>query len=119
MLKYKSKMTSGDEKRCSTMGWEKRGNGLYYYRKKRVGQRVKSEYMGTDSLADLYFAMDNKDRYERHITQTEWSEQRLEADNLEADTEHLDEVIGGLVRAVLLTSGYHLHKGQWRKARHA
>jgi len=29
------------------MGWEKRGNRLVYYRKKRVGRRVVSVYCGS------------------------------------------------------------------------
>jgi hypothetical protein len=29
------------------MGWEKRGNRLVYYRKKRVGRRVLSIYCGS------------------------------------------------------------------------
>ena len=37
------------------MGWEKRGNGLYYYRKKRMGQRVVSEYMGTGLFGSIVF----------------------------------------------------------------
>ena len=100
------------------MGWEKRGNGLYYYRKKRVGQRVMSEYMGTGSLADLYSDMDTLARIERGLTRIEWTKQRMEARNLEAELEHLNEIVSSLVCATLLVSGYHSHKGQWRKTRH-
>ena len=100
------------------MGWEKRGNKKFYYRKKRMGQRVVSEYMGTGSLADLYLAMDAEERIERCLTRTVWAEQRLEANNLEADIEHLNEIVSNLVSTTLLVSGYRSHKGQWRKARH-
>ena len=100
------------------MGWEQRGKGRYYYRKKRVGQRVMSEFMGTGSLADLYSDLDTVARIERCLTRTEWAKQRMEASNLEAELKHLNEIISNLVRATLLVSGYHSHKGQWRKARH-
>jgi len=100
------------------MGWEQRGKGRYYYRKKRIGLRVVSKYMGKGSLAELFLAMDTKDRIERCLTRAEWAKERMEANNLEADIEHLNEIVCGLVRATLLVSGYHSHKGQWRKARH-
>ena len=100
------------------MAWEHRGNQKYYYRKKRVGQHVVSEYMGTGSLAELFLAMDTEDRIERCLTRTEWAKQRMETNSLEADIEYLNEIVCGLVQATLLVSGYRSHKGQWRKARH-
>ena len=35
------------------MGWERRGNKVYYYEKKRQGKRVVSVYLGRDDLAEL------------------------------------------------------------------
>jgi hypothetical protein len=32
------------------MGWETRDNRAYYYRKRRTGNTVQSEYVGTVSL---------------------------------------------------------------------
>ena len=109
---------TGYPARIKSMAWEHRGNQKYYYRKKRVGQHVVSEYMGTGSLAELFLAMDTEDRIERCLTRAEWAKERMEANNLEADIEHLNEIVCGLVRAALLVSGYRSHKGQWRKARH-
>jgi len=38
---------SGDSERCSTtMGWEERRGRKYFYRKRRNGGRVVSEYLG-------------------------------------------------------------------------
>ncbi len=37
------------------MGWEKRGNKQYYYRKRREGDRVVSEYLTADE-AQAYLA---------------------------------------------------------------
>ena len=100
------------------MGWEHRGNSNYYYRKKRIGQRVISEYMGTGSLADLYSDMDTQFVLNGVSLESSRLSSGMEARNLEAELEHLDEIIYGLVWATLLVSGYRSHKGQWRKARH-
>ncbi|MFY9226864.1 MAG: hypothetical protein WAQ98_29580 [Blastocatellia bacterium] len=35
------------------MGWERRGNKVYYYEKKRQGKKVVSVYLGRDDLAEL------------------------------------------------------------------
>lgn len=44
------------------MGWEKRGNGKYYYRKKRIGNRVFSTYMGKGEKAEKAYLEDMKKR---------------------------------------------------------
>ena len=35
------------------MGWERRGNHEYYYRKEREGSRVKSTYVGRGEMAHM------------------------------------------------------------------
>ena len=35
------------------MGWERRGNQEYYYRKERDGSRVKSTYLGRGEMAHM------------------------------------------------------------------
>jgi hypothetical protein len=100
------------------MGWESRGNRLYYYRKRREGQRVVSEYLGTGMTASLIAELDNEDYLERAYNATEWKKQRNEQKGLERNLDNVQESINSVVRAVMLTSGYHAHKGQWRKIRH-
>ena len=99
------------------MGWEIRNRNYYYYRKRRDGPTVVSEYFGTGSIAEL---IAQEDAYERAYERMKREEEKclIEGD-LEIDRE-LDK-IGDLVRAltysVLLGRGYHTHKGQWRKKR--
>ena len=99
------------------MGWEYRGNRLYYYRKKRNGRRVVSEYMGAGLSGHLMAVFDDEDRSERLYNKSQWKKQRSELRKLESDIDQLQKSINGFVRAVFLTSGYHAHKGQWRQTR--
>ena len=100
------------------MGWESRGDRLYYYRKRREGQHVVSEYIGTGTTASLIAELDNDDYLERAYNATEWKKQRNEQRKIESNMDKVQESINSFVRAVFLTSGYHAHKGQWRKIRH-
>ena len=100
------------------MAWEYRGNKLYYYRKKRERNRVVSEYVGTGLSATLTSEMDRIDREKNLESLTQWRAQKAEIRKIEAEIEHLSEIVYGLVRVTLLTSGYHPHKGQWRKRQH-
>jgi hypothetical protein len=99
------------------MGWEQRGDGFYYYRKRREGRRVVSEYIGRGELAEAIAALDELDRERREVEQEDW---RLEREAIlsiaKAGTE-AQEVILTLTRAWLLAQGYHTHKGQWRRRR--
>lgn len=100
------------------MGWERRGNGRYYYRKQRIGQQVKSQYVGSGELAEAIATLDEMEQLKRQLEQEEQRalRQRLEADK--AMDRQLNELWGltrRVVTAVLLTNGYHTHKGQWRK----
>lgn len=52
------------------MGWERRGNGYYYYRKRREGHRVISEYVGNGRAAEVAAAMDRLKRRERKTKRT-------------------------------------------------
>jgi hypothetical protein len=99
------------------MAWEPRGTKLYYYRKKREGNRVISEYVGNGPSATLFSDLDRKDHEENVQTQARWRVQKLEFKEIEAEIEELNEIVCELVRATLLSSGYHPHKGQWRKKR--
>ena len=100
------------------MTWEQRGNRRYYYRKKRNGSRVTTEYVGTGTVAVLLAEKDRQDREKFLHTRQKWRAQKSEFKNVEQDHEFLMVITRGLVRAIFLTSGYHPHKGQWRKKHH-
>lgn len=100
------------------MGWERRANGQYFYRKVRCGRHVTSEYVGAGAEAQRIAELDNLTRIERSDARAE----RLAEREIERAIDiQLDDVIGrvqGLVSEVLVTCGYHNHRGQWRKRRH-
>ncbi|MFC2052845.1 hypothetical protein ACFLV7_00905 [Chloroflexota bacterium] len=99
------------------MSWEDRDGRRYYYRKHRVGRCVVSEYIGSGLMAELVSEQDEKDRQQR-------IRDRKSFENLIVDTKKMDDELDSLidvtcacVRASLLISGFHPHKGQWRKKR--
>ena len=96
------------------MAYERNG---YWYRSVREGDQVRTEYLGAGPLAKLSAEVDALKREEREL---EWAAMRAER---EAQRE-IDQAIGesgrlvrAVVAAVLLVSGYHTHRGQWRKRR--
>jgi len=88
--------------------------GLYWYRIRREGQRVRTEYLG---LGELWARLDASEREKREIEREAVREEKrreLEVDRaLDAEGALLRE----LTRVVLVANGYHQHKGQWRKRR--
>lgn len=98
------------------MGWERRGNRQYYYKKRRIGGRVESVYFGSGIVGLLAEAQvlsqragRIKDRQtDRKMRQLRYADQQLAA---------VEEHIQGLYNGVLLVNGYHLHARQWRKKR--
>ena len=101
------------------MGWEDRGGQLYYYRKRRKGQVVGSEYFGSGSVADLISEMDRMDREEHRLERARRAEQRAELAELDAQAAAFGSAVRAILSAALLISGFCPHKGQWRKIRDA
>lgn len=97
------------------MGWEERNGQRYYYRKRRVGDRVISEYVGTGKLAEMAAALDDLERAREKSQQQDRQQERAQYGALESDVKRVQEYTRLLTRAALLLAGYHPHKGQWRK----
>ena len=99
------------------MGWEDRGNRSYYYRKRREGDRVVSEYVGAGAVAELVAMAAELERESTEL------ERRDLATEIDADLEMVHaidaacQLTRALTAAALLSAGYHTHKGQWRKRR--
>jgi hypothetical protein len=96
------------------MGWEKRGNGLYYYRKRRDRERVVSEYVGGGGAAYLIAQMDAIDRTERETQSKAEQYERTQIESVEVALAKLESLTRALTDAALLVNGYHTHKRQWR-----
>ena len=100
------------------MGIETRRNGnLYYYKKRREGDRVISEYVGGGLVASL---AQKRAEIERHQKQLEREQLRVECMSVAEIDNAIDgfsRLVDSVMEAELLLSGYHKHKRQWRRRR--
>ncbi len=97
------------------MSWEQRGKATYYYRKKRRGKRVVSEYVGRGKPAQFAALMDGSGKRLRvHMRTARRKAHATEkrADELLLEFEKIAQV---LTRGYLIAQGCHTHKGQWRR----
>ena len=87
---------------------------LYYYRSKREGDRVRSEYVGGGSGGLLFAVMDEKERESRFAEQAELNQAKSEDQEIQDWFDCIERLAG----AALLLSGYHRHhRGPWRRRR--
>jgi hypothetical protein len=101
------------------MAWEPKASQRYYIRKKRSGRRVVSEYIGHGPLAELIAAHDEERRAaeqeQREAEQLRFEQVKARTAEIDGPLDAANDAIMDLVAASLLLSGYHRHKGQWRK----
>jgi len=103
------------------MGLEKRGNGVYYYKKRRIGNRVVSEYCGAGEIGRLMQLLDRERRGEARL-EKELLKRSFEKEKYRQS--ELDEAIDtfclnakAFEDALFLINDYHVHSRQWRKKR--
>jgi hypothetical protein len=101
------------------VGWEarKRGAGSYYYRSVRSGDRVKKEYVGGGLLGQLAAKLDETERLRRTEEVAYWQAECQSLAQSAGFLRELEEAAKILTRAEFLVSGYHKHKGEWRRLR--
>ena len=101
------------------MGWESRGRGKrrYYTRSRWVDGRVIREYVGCGLLGEIAALEDEYKRRQREEEAAFWKEEKERLEAGAAFLDELAEVSEVLLRAHLLASGFHKHKGQWRRKR--
>ena len=97
------------------MAWEERNGRMYYYRKRRQGKRVVSEYVGAGIGAEAIATMDHIDQEELKAARQRKQHERAQYLKEERGSLEFGELTRLLTRAALLTEGFHPHKGQWRK----
>lgn len=95
------------------MSLELRGSKFYYYRKRRIGSQVRSIYIGGGDLALRAYAADIAERVRRKARQAEHQRQL----HLDREFAEVAKQVSKMIRETLHTSGFHSHKGQWRKRR--
>jgi len=96
---------------------ESRGTRRYYYRKRRVGGKVKSQYLGNGYAAHLMQLLDEQERQEAQEKRQAWQAVVDAEKELDAMLDGFTEVVNAYTGAVLLVNGFHTHRRQWRKRR--
>ena len=96
------------------MAYQRNGS---YYRSRRVGRKVCTQYLGRGAVGRLAAEIDELERTRRRDEQQDWQEQ-MEADiKLDRNVEAVGKVVRALTDANLLCTGHRTHKGQWRRRR--
>ena len=104
--------------KVTLMAWERRERGgHYYYRTVRDGERVQKEYIGTGEFAEALAHSDETIRRVRKLERNKGREEVERLENLTAPVLEIDEAAEVLACAALVVSGYHRHKGEWRRER--
>ena len=97
------------------MAWEDRNGRQYYYRKRREGKRVISEYVGPGLIGALCENLDTLDWADRAKAREAMREQKANAARIDGKISEIEKFTKTMTQAVLLVSGYHAPKRQWRK----
>src|SRR4051794_3897126 len=100
------------------MGWRQIGNHSYYYRTRRRGGRVVSEYLGRVEAAGLIAQLEALDRQEREAERERSRAEREQAEREDAEIRAWFDRVQAVADAALYAAGYHKRKGQWRRRRH-
>lgn len=100
------------------MAWEQRGNRSYYYRKHRVGGRVRSDYVGAGDIGRLCADDDRQKQQARQAARAALHAVRRAEAEVDRQLAQAEADIAALTEAALRAAGYHKRKGQWRKKRH-
>ncbi len=99
------------------MAWLNKRNGNYYYRSRREGDKVISEYVGTGYMAMLEAALDKMQQQQHYAERQAWQAVVDEQEAIDAELDNVSAAVADLVDAVLLVTGHRQHKREWRKQR--
>ena len=101
------------------MGWEARGNRLYYFRYRKVDGRVTRQYLGAGPVAELAAAADALRRADRRAVMEARRDEEANWQAALAPLLELSRVADVMARAALLVAGYHRpSRSSWRRRRH-
>lgn len=95
------------------MAWQ---NG-YYYRKRRQGKRIISEYVGKDYAGLLAEMQDAHERQQREAERERFRALVEQENAVDKQIEAVAAKVDTLVTAVFLAAGYRQHRRQWRMKR--
>jgi hypothetical protein len=97
------------------MAWANRNGKRYYYRKRRDGRRVISEYRGTGDLAEMLVVFDELNRRQKHFEQEAERNELAHWYFIDREVNETLDFCLHLTKAALLIAGLHTHHGTWRR----
>jgi hypothetical protein len=101
------------------MGWEERRGGQVYYKSVRIDGRPAKVYCGKGERAEEEARQVERRRRERQEAHAAREQELAQAAAAEQHLRELRVFAGLLVRAAFLSAGFHEHRGQYRRRRHA
>lgn len=96
------------------MGVEDRKGKLYYYRKRREGDRVISEYVGGDVVG---IAAYHQEKREKERKREQLTQMKMSLAEIDSQIDQFSKETDRLVNEWLISNGFHQHKRQWRLKR--
>jgi hypothetical protein len=99
------------------MAWDVRGDLRYFYRSQRIGDTVKRVYVGSGEVAKRAAAKDAAAKAKRAADQAELITFEAKMADVDQLTAEVRQGVDLLTEAVLLSLGFHEHRGQWRRHR--
>jgi len=94
-----------------------KGGRPYYYKSRRIGRTVKSEYVGAGYTALAAQQITEDVRAEAEHKRKEWEAIKDEQKRMEAMINDFSKLATAYTDAMLLLTGYHQSKRKWRKQR--
>lgn len=100
------------------MAIEYRNSNMYYYRKRRVGNRVISEYIGKGESALLFANLDRIEREEQRMKARILRENMKKLEIIDQDLSEIEEMTRTLIETYLVSKGFYKTKSrEWRLKR--
>jgi len=97
------------------MGWERRGNNQYYYKKERDGARVRSVYVGNGEIAHMISTIQSTSPLLERLARSKKSSETVEPEKVEDLMDQLSDRICLVTQATLLVTG--LRPAYWTDVR--
>jgi hypothetical protein len=91
------------------------GTGPYYYRKRREGDRVTSEYVGSGAVAELSAADDAAERLEQQRQRATFRATARVVEERASLLLGTEADVRALSAGCLIVNGFYAHKRQWRR----
>ncbi len=105
---------AGVAEECRTVAYQRGG---YFYRSRREGGHVVTEYLGCGDIGRTIANLDALDQARRQAERRMLQQQEAVQNRLDDCIDNAGDLVRVITNAALLSNGYHLHKGQWRKVR--